>query len=175
MRVGEVTLQNWNGPGNDYNKGYLFVSSSEFNTDDWRGGINYTSIFEAESRSLRYHEWFKAQANMSIILTGKYFGSCNGLSPIPYVRDGRRSVGVGGFLIQQEDVTGLYTPGGSLTATPFDDRVAIGMYNMDIHEIINCEYDKNFPGKYPLPFFLPLRAFTNNKVDNLLVAGRAMA
>jgi hypothetical protein len=39
-----------------------------------------------------------------------------------------------------EDVTGNYVVGGKLTGTIFPDRVAIGMYNMDLHSINNCTY-----------------------------------
>ncbi len=45
---------------------------------------------------------------------------------------------------------------------------------MDIHSIKNCTYDY-YPSQTPLPFFLPARAFTNKKISNLIVAGRAMA
>lgn len=71
-------------------------------------------------------------------------------------------------------MTGNYKPGGSPIATPFTDRVAIGMYNMDVHSINNCTYE-TYPQNYPLPFFLPLRAFSNKDIDNLIPAGRAMA
>jgi hypothetical protein len=43
-KIGELTLQNWNGPGNDYRDGYLFLGNGEFSKYDWRGGINYTTI-----------------------------------------------------------------------------------------------------------------------------------
>jgi hypothetical protein len=107
-------------------------------------------------------------------LTGEYFKTCNGVSKLPYVRDGRRSVGVNGFLLQQGDVTGKFVSDVKLTSIEFSDRIALGYYNMDIHSIKNCQYD-SYPQNEPLPFFLPLRAFTNNKVSNLIVAGRAMA
>lgn len=45
---------------------------------------------------------------------------------------------------------------------------------MDLHSIDGCSYDP-FGQKIPLPFFLPARAFTNNRIKNLVVVGRAMA
>ena len=57
------------------------------------------------------------------------------MSRLPYVRDGRRSVGVNKFQLSQGDVTGQYVPDVKLTATAFADRVALGFYNMDIHGI----------------------------------------
>jgi len=44
IKPGELTLQNWNGPGNDYKGGYLFQSVNEIKVDDWKGGINYTIL-----------------------------------------------------------------------------------------------------------------------------------
>lgn len=76
--------------------------------------------------------------------------------------------------MKNSDVTGTYTVGGPLTATVFPDRVSIGMYNMDLHSINNCTYDY-YPYNTPLPFFLPLRAFSNQDIDNLIVTGRSMA
>lgn len=45
------------------------------------------------------------------------------------------------FTLKNADITGIYTPGGSLTAVPFADRMSIGMYNMDIHSIDGCVYE----------------------------------
>lgn len=45
---------------------------------------------------------------------------------------------------------------------------------MDLHSINDCKYEA-FAQNYPLPFFLPLRAFSNQDIDNLIVTGRAMA
>lgn len=45
---------------------------------------------------------------------------------------------------------------------------------MDLHGIKGCPYDY-YPSTFPLPFFLPARAFTNSQISNLIVAGRAMA
>jgi hypothetical protein len=36
-------LQNWNGPGNDYRDGYLFIDAKN-TTWDWKGGLNSTSL-----------------------------------------------------------------------------------------------------------------------------------
>ena len=107
-------------------------------------------------------------------MTGEYFKSCSGTSRLPYIRDGRRSVGYKGFMINQGDVTGAFIPETKLTATPFEDRISLGFYNMDIHSLKDCVYDP-FPNNIPLPFYLPARAFTNRKISNLIVAGRAMA
>ena len=111
---------------------------------------------------------------MPLEKTGNYFNSCNGCSRIPYIRDGRRSLGYKGFVLKGSDVTGTFVPNETLTATVFRDRISLGFYNMDLHGIKGCQYDY-YPTNFPLPFFLPARAFTNDQVSNLIVAGRAMA
>lgn len=65
IKPDEISLQNWNGPGNDYKGGYLFIDGKN-TTYDWRGGLNFTTLREAEQRTLRFHQWFKEQANLSL-------------------------------------------------------------------------------------------------------------
>ena len=66
--------------------------------------------------------------------------SCNGLSRIPYIRDGRRSVGYKNFTIKGTDVTGTFVQNKTLTSTVFQDRISLGFYNMDLHGIKGCTY-----------------------------------
>jgi hypothetical protein len=49
---------------------------------------------------MRFHSWFKDQSNLPLKATGKYFKTCNGLAKLPYIRDGRRSVGYNGFTLK---------------------------------------------------------------------------
>lgn len=102
------------------------------------------------------------------------FKTCSGTSQLPYIRDGRRSIGYRNFILKQNDVSGIYEEGGNLTAPIFVDRISIGMYNMDLHQIKGCKYD-DFASKIPLPFFIPLRALSNIDISNMLVIGRAIA
>lgn len=54
--------------------------------------------------------------------------------------------------------------------------MAIGAYNVDIHSIQGCKYPDYMHNYYPiLPYFIPLRAMTNAKYENLVVAGKTMA
>ena len=59
IKEGEISLQNWNGPGNDYRKGYVYKNVSQLDLTFWKGGLNSTTLKQAEALSLRYHEWFK--------------------------------------------------------------------------------------------------------------------
>ncbi|CAF1654723.1 unnamed protein product [Didymodactylos carnosus] len=58
----------------------------------------------------------------------------------------------------------------------FDDRIAIGAYDVDIHSIAKCKYPPYIYQKYDiLPFFIPLRSLTNRDIDNLIVVGKSIA
>jgi len=48
---------------------------------------------------------------------------------------------------------------------------------VDIHPIKNCTYPDEGNNKHylPLPYFIPYRALTNKKYENLLVSGRSMS
>lgn len=57
INPGEISLQNWDGPGNDYRAGYLFATAQP-TVYNWQGGLNSTTVKQAELRSLRFHSWF---------------------------------------------------------------------------------------------------------------------
>jgi hypothetical protein len=63
-----------------------------------------------------------------------------------------------------------------LTGTKFDDRIALGAYPADIHPIVGREFPKYVYAYHDtLPFYIPFRALTNKRVENMLVAGKTMA
>ena len=81
-----------------------------------------------------------------------------GLSQVPYIRDTRRSIGVDGFRLNS-----------TFVAQHTNDRVALGDYiYFDAHRMHDCkplQYDGVLK-----PYFIPLRALTNVKYANLIVA-----
>jgi hypothetical protein len=183
---GDLCLHNWGYSlehqegGNDYPFGYLFKSREATAAEcaDWRGGIDLTVLAEAERRALAWHEWFKQHAPPDIdarriTLARDVLGTGHGLAKLPYIRDTRRSIGLGGFVLRFADLTG---PPTARTGTPFDDRVALGAYPADVHGLATCQlpaYVRN--PRDTLPFFIPFRALTHERLDNLLVAGKTMA
>lgn len=175
---GQLSNQNWN-PGNDYAYRYLLLARSKADAqiDDWKGGVDVAALDAAERHSLGWFRWFRDQAPASakpyLSLAADVFGTAHGLSKYPYVRDTRRSVGVGGFVLSGTDLEG---PASNLTGKRFIDRIALGAYNGDIHPMQGCTYPEYIQHELrALPFFLPLRALTNRDVANLLVAGKTMA
>lgn len=188
---GELSLQNWGYSGerqeggNDYPFGYLFLPRDETAAEraDWRGGVSLETLAGAERRALAWHDWFRDAAPDGIdpdqiTLAGDVFGTRHGLAKLPYIRDTRRSIGVGGFTLKFDDLIGSVENGelDRLTGTPFPDRIALGAYPADIHPLIGYTYPPHVLENHPtLPFYLPLRALTNDGYDNLLVAGKTMA
>ncbi len=172
---GQLSMQNWN-PGNDYPFRFLFKSKTDTAEEqsDWYGGIDYAALEEAERHALGYFAWYrqKSPAPDHLELTKDIFGTASGLSKMPYLRDTRRSIGLDQFILRSADLVG---EGGETTGKPFADRVAITSYAMDIHPMEGCSFSQPYDSKAVLPFFIPFRALTNAKIENLLVAGKTMA
>lgn len=174
--VEEISLQNWN-PGNDYPFGYPFKGRSDTQAElnDWQGGLNLQTLDAAERHAYGYFSWYKGQAPSTISsqmqLASNVLGTEYGLSRIPYIRDGRRSIGLDNFVIKSSDLYGSST---RPTGTNFADSIGIGAYALDIHPMQGgCTYPKYIAETYP--YYLPFRAHTNRDFKNLLVAGKAMA
>lgn len=188
---GQLSLQNWGysgkhgDGGNDYPFGYLFLSKAQAaaQRDDWRGGIDLDVLAAAEARALAWHDWFRRAAPAPLdpdqfTLDGEALGTGHGLAKLPYIRDTRRAVGPGGFVVTLDDLTGRVVDGklDRLTGTEFPDRVALGAYPADIHPLEGYEYPPHVYENHPtLPFYLPLRALVSGDFDNLMVAGKTMA
>ncbi|QDT74357.1 FAD-dependent oxidoreductase [Lacipirellula limnantheis] len=183
---GDLCLQNWgysakvgNG-GNDYPFGYLFPSKADAaaTCDDWQGGVDLAVMAGAEERALGWHEWFKRHAPdgidpKQIVLNSTVLGTGHGLAKLPYIRDTRRSIGLDGYVLPMADLVGDVA---DRTGTKFDDRIALGAYPADIHPIVGREFPKYIHAFHDtLPFYIPFRALTNERIENMLVAGKTMA
>ncbi|MBI5532043.1 MAG: FAD-dependent oxidoreductase [Deltaproteobacteria bacterium] len=176
--AGQLSNQNWN-PGNDYAYGYLLQSRAQAlaEVDDWKGGVNHSALEAAERHAWGWYRWYRSHAPQGVgsklSLASDVFGTAHGLSKYPYVRDTRRSIGVDDFVLSGKDLEG---PASALTGKRFIDRIAIGVYNGDIHPMKGCSYPGYVSSELQaLPFYIPLRALTNRDVANLLVAGKTMA
>jgi hypothetical protein len=183
---GDICLQNWGysvphgDGGNDYPHAYLFLSKAQTDAQrsDWRGGINLEALAGSEDRAFAWHQWFRRQAPEGIAperitLEGQVLGTGHGLAKLPYIRDTRRSIGLDGFVLRFEDLTG---PAGSKTGTIFPDRIALGAYPADIHPVSTCRMPAYAVAAHDtLPFTIPFRALTHRDLSNLLVAGKTMA
>ncbi len=184
--VGDLSLQNWGysardgSGGNDYPFGSLFLPrvATAAQRADWRGGIDPTVLAAAERRALAWHDWFKAHAPPPLVpgqvtLDRAALGTSTGLAKMPYIRDTRRSIGLDGFILRVADLGG---PVANRTGKRFRDRVALGAYGVDVHALVGCEPPPGRDGeRSTLPFFIPFRALTHERLTNFLVAGKTMA
>ena len=187
--VGDVSQQNWGG-GNDLNNAYLFrpISSalSSAAAGRWDGGLNITALSMLEQRAFGWHHYYAQHTALSknpalrdgsarVVLDGASAGTVHGLAKMPYLRDSRRSVGLDGFRLQYADLANADHENASY-GVRFEDTVAIGSYGHDTHGLSSCHipsYVSDAPKAKP--YYLPLRALTNDGADNLLVAGKSMA
>ncbi|MEM8864249.1 MAG: FAD-dependent oxidoreductase [Planctomycetota bacterium] len=183
---GDLSLQNWEfdpetgQTGNDYPDGYLLLSKQDAakQTSDWQGGVDLQVMAAAERQAFAWHDWFRHAAPPGIdpdafTIEGEVLGTGHGLSKLPYMRDTRRSIGIDGFLLTFDDQVG---PSSQDTGTRFADRVALAAYAADIHQLAHCQYPERVTRNHPtLPFYIPYRSLTNDRYDNLLVAGKTMA
>jgi hypothetical protein len=183
---GDLCLQNWGYSdkvghgGNDYPFGYLFPakSAAAASRSDWQGGVDLDVLAGAEQRALGWHEWFKRNAPegidpKQIVLNSSVLGTGHGLAKLPYIRDTRRSIGLDGYVLPMADMVGDIA---AQTGTRFDDRIALGAYPADIHPIVGCQFPKYIYAYHDtLPFYIPFRSLTNERIENMLVAGKTMA
>ena len=177
--AGDMSLQNWL-PGNDYPGGYLLKSKAAAKADvsRWAGGVNLDVLKRAENHAYAWAKYYAdntpANQPVNIKLDKSILGTEHGLAKMPYIRDTRRSLGLDDFLLKYTDLNGT-AAGSSPIGTPFEDRIGIGAYVVDFHNIQNCPRRDYLNNHETLPFFIPFRALTNKKIPNLLVAGKTMA
>lgn len=180
--IGQLSMMNW-GPGNDYHIAEMFLTPTKTKAQlkDWQGGLNLTNLHGAEERSLAFYRWLR-QTNTKpqlrdLKMRTDILDTVNGLSKVPYVRETRRSVGLGGFTL-----TSTYLRSNFSSQTKnimFGDRVALGLYAFDSHILYgNCKYPaylSEIRDHNAVPYSLPLRMLTNQAVANLLPTGKSSA
>ena len=179
INVGDVTQQNWGNPsGNDLDNAYLLLpleaARASVRAGEWTGGLNRTALAMLEQRAWGWFWGYRlavpAKLGDAMVLSRAASNTTTGLSRLPYLRDTRRSVGLGGFRMQHRD----QADGGPFARRPAD-AVALGDYPADSHGIDTCRPPSYMSSAKTLPFYVPFRALTHEGAANLLVAGKTMA
>ncbi len=179
VNPGDVSMQNWY-PGNDYPYGTLYKDKAGADAEipDWKGGVMISSIAEAEMHAVGWYFFMKERKTVewdTIFPRGDHpmnmMGTATGLARFPYIRCGRRIVGLDNFRITER----YFRPSNTTPPTSFRfyDSVGIGCYAEDIHPT------KISSGLWPTvhtpaPFYIPLRALGSVNVRNLLACGKQM-
>ncbi len=153
------------------------VSIINWSSNDFRGGIVVDRLpdeqaaryREARALSLGFLYWLQTEAPRDDGGTGypelkprpDMMGSADGLSQVPYVREGRRVRAL--YRIVEQEIAAASNPG--LRAARYDDTAGIGFYPIDLH---GCGVPTvSLPTK---PFQIPLGALVPVRTRNLLPA-----
>ncbi len=179
---GDVTMQNWH-PGNDYpdKSIYLPKSATTLQTSDWAGGLDLSALAGAEKIALLFYFYmkeFSTQGWDTHYLRGNdplnMMGTPHGLAKFPYIRGGRRILGLQNFRLLQSYLLPATTGPAAATSYRFYDSVGIGNYAMDSHAVAGSTGVTTGNGT-PAPFYLPYRALASSNVRNLLAGCKSFA
>ncbi|MBX7244335.1 MAG: FAD-dependent oxidoreductase [Candidatus Sumerlaeaceae bacterium] len=181
--TGDVSMQNWY-PGNDFPYGsiYLDKAACAAQAANWQGGLSLTNLSAAEKHAVAWYFYMKANRTTSWDTdflestdTLNMMGTRNGLARFPYIRCGRRIVGLENYRLTQRyfvDTTAAdYNNGPSYR---FYDSVGIGNYACDVHPQKSTTGMSPSVAK-PAPFYFPYRALGSANVRNLLAGCKNMA
>jgi len=156
----DVAIINW--PSNDFRGGTLI---------DRAPGEQALLREQARRLSLGFLYWLQTEAPRDdgglgypeLCPRPDIMGSADGLSQVPYIREGRRLRAR--RTIREQDIAKEFHPGAR--AARFDDAVGIGFYPIDLH---GCERTTaSIPTR---PFQIPLGALVSVRTLNLLPAAK---
>ena len=179
--MGDVSMQNW-GPGNDYPYATIYKDKAGVQAElaDWKGGLILDNLASAEKHAMAWYFYMKELRTTTWdtqYLWGKHklnmMGTPHGLAKFPYIRDGRRIVGLSNFRILQRYFVPAGVP-GSPTSYRFYDSVGIGDYTCDVHSLLNTSGVRPVVNE-PAPFYIPYRALGSANVRNLLAGCKSLA
>lgn len=148
--------------------------------DYWRGSVVDVSpaerdrhIAEAKNQSVCFLYWLQTEAPRpdggqgyrELKLRHDVFGTEDGLSVEPYIREGRRIRAL--FTVTEEHIA--HHARGEAGATAFADSVGVGMYRIDLHPDTGGH---SYIDLTTCPFQIPLGALIPIETDRLLPAAK---
>ncbi|MCL1492767.1 MAG: FAD-dependent oxidoreductase [Pseudanabaena sp. Salubria-1] len=191
---GDMTVINWNR-GNDWGimNPPLILTDKQIQDSgqqqNWLGGLNTSALKDGENHALLFAEWIMdkhASAQFPLrLMSGpdSPMPTESGLSMYPYIREGRRILGRSAygqseFLMREQDIRNDMEGGRNFNAT----SIGLTHYAIDMH---GCRYRNWEPSKAPSsapanedkvrPIILPFESLIPQRIDNLLMGGKAMA
>ncbi len=191
---GDMTVINWNR-GNDWGvmNPPLILTDKQIQDSgqqqNWLGGLNTTSLKDGENHALLFAEWIMEKYASSEFPVRMMSGpdspmpTESGLSMYPYIREGRRILGRSAygqkeFFMREQDIRNDMEGGRNFNAT----SIGLTHYAIDMH---GCRYRNWEPSKSPsaapanedkvLPIILPFESLIPQRIDNLLMGGKAIA
>lgn len=164
----DIVLVNW--PQIDYLEGNLIGATPE---------QQERFLYEARQQSLSMLYWMQTEAPRpdggrgwpGLRLRGDLTEGPDGLAMAPYIREGRRIVGLTAVTENHVGQTARAALGHSTAAT-FEDSVGVGAYRIDLHP---STAHKNYLDVGSLPFQIPLGALFGEAVENLLAGAKNLS
>ena len=191
---GDMTVINWNR-GNDWGvmNPPLILTDKQVRDSgqqqNWLGGLNTSALKDGENHALLFAEWLMEKYVSPEFPLRLMSGADSpmptesGLSMYPYIREGRRILGRSAygqseFLMREQDLRNDMEGGRNFNAT----SIGLTHYAIDMH---GCRYRNWEPSKAPSsaptnedkvrPIILPFESLIPQRIDNLLIGGKAMA
>ena len=191
---GDMTVINWNR-GNDWTlmNPPLILTDKQIREagqqQNWLGGLNTKALKDGENHALLFAEWLMEKYVSNEFPLRLMSGpdspmpTRSGLSMYPYIREGRRILGRTAygqpeFFMREQDIRNDMTGGRSFNPT----SIGLTHYAVDMH---GCRYRNWEPSKAPssapanedkvLPIILPFESLIPQRIDNLLIGGKAIA
>lgn len=164
----DIALINWDS--NDY---YLESLIDREPQDQKR------LLDECKDLSLSFLYWLQTEAPHDddggtgfpgLRLLTDALGTTDGLGMYPYIREGRRVLGL--HRVVEQDI--IAKGDGAARAVHVNDSVGVGWYPIDLHR---CVGDGGVKVDLPasLPFQIPLGALLTGAVDNWIAAGKCIS
>jgi len=178
---GDVSMQNWN-PGNDYPYASIYMTKAQAAAQaaDWQGGLHTNHLSGAEKHALSWYFYMKNHRTSSFdtkYLNGSdpanMMDTPHGLAKFPYIRCGRRIVGLQNYRLLQRYFRATNDIVSS-TSYRFHDSVGIGNYASDVHAVSGSS-GVGPTISLPAPFYIPYRALGSGNVRNLLAGAKNFA
>jgi FAD-dependent oxidoreductase family protein len=162
----DIVLVNW--PQIDYVEGNIIGRSYE---------EQQRMLGEARQQSLSMLYWMQTEAPRpdggrgwpGLRLRGDITEGPEGLAMAPYIREGRRIVGLETVTENHVGVDARESQGKGGKAHAFHDSVGVGAYRIDLHP---STAHKNYLDVGALPFQIPLGALFGEACQNLLAGAK---
>jgi len=161
----DICLVNW--PMIDYLEGSILDATEEDKARHLQAAadLSYSMVYWLQTEAPRADG---GQGFPGLRLRGDVTGTTHGLAMAPYIREGRRLLGV--TRVVEQDMS--YAVRGAQGAVRYRDSVGVGMYRIDLHPSTGGDNYIDVPS---CPFEIPLGALLPRRMTNLLAGGKNMA
>ena len=154
---------------------FIYYYQNELNQYDWT--VDISQGYDAGLNATDWQTWIYQDENDEINMGEIYGGVLKHFPPFPYVREGRRLLGL--YTLRVDDVKRVKSLGRALKNFP--TSMALGEYQVDLHagranEYLESELGEDY-SKFPTTWVgsegvyqVPFEVFIPEKIDGLIAA-----